>query len=958
MGGSKKQTVGYKYFVGMHHVLCHGPADAVMEIKVDDKQAWTGYNDGTEQISIVKPDLFGGDKREGGIAGNIDILLGDPDQEANSYLENNILNEMDVYQGKGLYASLKYIYDFYEESGEGSPTAIVPAFRGVCSAVLHRMYVGLNPYLKPWKWKVSRIHKTDYGVEQWYDEKAAIGIPAEVALYFAIDISSSMNTVTSNGKTRLENMKFALEAALTPLLSLTNNADIDFMVVAFAETAVTITRRGVDGSDIQDIIDWINARENSDVVNGTNFETAIGYAPDYFDESGTKRRVSIFITDGWTLDGSEIPAGIIFNSISDLTGYGINIDLEDTSDTAYLDNTPLDGIPVVSGSESTELEQAVINAMFAQFDMNAAHIIRECLNSGEWGLGYPAADIDSDGTFTDAADTLFDEGMGISILWDKETSIEDFIATILQHIDGTLYVDRSTGKFCLKLVRDDYDEESLIELDESNVLRLENFKRSTMSDLYNEVIVKYWDGNEDKIKTIPLQNIALIQAMGRVVSITLDYPGFSNFNIANRIALRDLITLSAPRMSGTIFVNRQAFSLNPGDCFKFSWSDYGVSSVIMRITSMSLGGPTNNEIKIDFTQDTFATPDIVLNATEGLVWGSQGGSPAAPAAKTAFELPYMALVKEQGEDDINTRLDSVPEASYIGAAAVRPNTISINAEIHTDSGEGYVEYGNLDFCPSATLAAAIDYKSEEITIENDVDADLVESGTWGQIDDELVVIDAIDEDAGTATIRRGILDTVPAKHEAGARLYIWEDYTAGDGVEYVDSEEIDIKLLTVTGGGVLDIEDATEDTVTMDSRAIRPYPPGNLQINSESYLFDVYYGELTVSWAHRDRLQQTSGTYQDYTYGDIGPEDGVTYTFKGYIDDVIDDTQTDIATTSTTWTPSSEGLARVEVIAVRDTYESWQAAAFEFDYCSHDVRITEDDNVRGTEDGDGRSMEE
>jgi hypothetical protein len=294
----------------------------------------------------------------------------------------------------------------------------------------------------------------------------------------------------------------------------------------------------------------------------------------------------------------------------------------------------------------------------------------------------------------------------------------------------------------------------------------------------------------------------------------------------------------------------------------------------------------------------------------------------------------------------------------LGAAAVRPSASTINAQIHTDSGGGYIEYGILDFCPSATLAAGIGYKDEEITIENVKDVDLVDVGAWGQIDDEIVVIDAIDGTAGTATIRRGILDTVPDKHEAEARLYIWEDYAAGDEVEYVDSEEIDLKLLAVTGGGVLDIGDASADAVTMDARAIRPYPPGNLQINSESYQFDVYSGELTISWAHRDRTQQTSGTYQDYTYGDIGPESGVTYTFKGYIDDVLDDTQSSIAGTSTTWAPSSEGLARVEVIAVRDTYESWQAATFEFDYSSHDVRLTEDDNVRATEDGTGRNMEE
>ena len=58
-------------------------------------------------------------------------------------------------------------------------------------------------------------------------------------------------------------------------------------------------------------------------------------------------------------------------------------------------------------------------------DMNPAHIIRECLTQ-PWGLGYQSADID-DTSFTAAATALHSEGMGMSILWDKEVPIEDFV---------------------------------------------------------------------------------------------------------------------------------------------------------------------------------------------------------------------------------------------------------------------------------------------------------------------------------------------------------------------------------------------------------------------------------------------------------------------------------------------------------------------------------------------------
>ncbi|WP_119352877.1 hypothetical protein [Azohydromonas sediminis] len=41
MGGRrKKQTVGYRYRIGMHLVLCQGPVDAVQEIQVGERTAW------------------------------------------------------------------------------------------------------------------------------------------------------------------------------------------------------------------------------------------------------------------------------------------------------------------------------------------------------------------------------------------------------------------------------------------------------------------------------------------------------------------------------------------------------------------------------------------------------------------------------------------------------------------------------------------------------------------------------------------------------------------------------------------------------------------------------------------------------------------------------------------------------------------------------------------------------
>ena len=62
--------------------------------------------------------------------------------------------------------------------------------------------------------------------------------------------------------------------------------------------------------------------------------------------------------------------------------------------------------------------------------MNAVHIIREALVNTTWGgLGYPEADLDAD-SFTTAANTALAEGIGLSIVWGKDSSVEDFICIL------------------------------------------------------------------------------------------------------------------------------------------------------------------------------------------------------------------------------------------------------------------------------------------------------------------------------------------------------------------------------------------------------------------------------------------------------------------------------------------------------------------------------------------------
>ena len=58
MSKGKAQIIGWRYFLGMHMVLCHGPVDAVQAISFGEREAWSGSRVGSGDILVNNPKLF------------------------------------------------------------------------------------------------------------------------------------------------------------------------------------------------------------------------------------------------------------------------------------------------------------------------------------------------------------------------------------------------------------------------------------------------------------------------------------------------------------------------------------------------------------------------------------------------------------------------------------------------------------------------------------------------------------------------------------------------------------------------------------------------------------------------------------------------------------------------------------------------------------------------------------
>lgn len=551
---------------------------------------------------------------------------------------------------------------------------------------------------------------------------------------------------------------------------------------------------------------------------------------------------------------------------------------------------------------------------------NPAHIIRECLVNATWGLGYPSQDIDDD-SFEEAADQLYDEGLGLSMMWQNQTPIEDFILDVCEHINASLVEDRLSGEWRLILIRDNYEVDSLLTLDESNCT-VENFQRKTLSDTVNEVTVSYIRAEDGAEDTVTVQDLANFSGQGRISSQKRDYPGVGSRDLAFRLALRDLQTLSKPVAKATIIANRKSFDLYPGQAFKLVWPRLGLDGVIFRVGTMDLGSLQNGRVEIEAVEDVFGLPDSVYADAQPIGWVDTQRSPEPVETYRIFEPSYYELYTSTRSGD---RLDWPEDVGFGAAMGVEPNDDSTSLRLYDNDTSTTVGSGS--FTPTLVLTEELPAEAGPSTLRFDPDEhpDLLmyfEDGGLAWVDDELIYLTDLDTADGTVTADRGVLDTVPAHHDSGATVWFYRRRIAAfDSTMRVAGETADYKLLSKTSEGVLDPSNAPTVSYTFQDRQRRPYVPGNVRIEGE-YFPEVQNANFdpTITWAHRDRTQQLADP-TDFTAGDIGPEEGVTYHLRIYDEDgelAVDEDE--LSGTSFEWTTEKDDLGK-PVLAPSGVYE-------------------------------------
>jgi hypothetical protein len=574
--------------------------------------------------------------------------------------------------------------------------------------------------------------------------------------------------------------------------------------------------------------------------------------------------------------------------------------------------------------------------------MNPAHIVYDSLVT-ECMQGEPVALV-SDASFRAAADKLFAEGFGLCPEWDPDQeTVEAFRQRICNVIGAQCSRSTVDGLWYLDLVRGDYVVEDLPVLTDDDILEFQ-CDLSTLEDSVNQVSVRWFDPfTKQERTTAPVHALGAIHASGGIVPEIVSYPEIPIESLANRCAARDLQARATPTKRFTLTTNRVPYAWRRGSYFRLQTPKRGIADMVCLVGEISKGTLRSGAIKLIAIQDVYSMPTTTYLVGQPPASGGTT-APTAIQDEVLFEAPYVELVGELPATEL-AALDA--DAGFVQAVGVRP-VAGLNYQLRTRPAGGEFDIaGTFDWCPSATIdAAADDVLVTEFILAGGTDLGAVPIGSAAKWGNEFVRVDALDLETGDVTFGRGCADTVPQPHAAGERVYFYDAWSSSDRTEYVTGETVEAKLLTRTGTALLDEADADLLSVILDQRAARPYPPGKLRI-TDALVSDAAYpanvvGEVTLTWAHRDRVLQADQLI-DEGAASVGPEAGTTYTVRYYLDDVLDNTESGIAgTSSTPYTLSGNGAGRIEVEALRDGLTSWQAATAEFDYLVEplDVRIT------------------
>lgn len=610
------------------------------------------------------------------------------------------------------------------------------------------------------------------------------------------------------------------------------------------------------------------------------------------------------------------------------TGKGNNNGFHWTTNTPYINGTW-----IVARRAPKVLNQAY--AMIGGNDANVAHVMFEAMTNTDWGIGAPTSGFNMD-SWLAASKTLFDEKFGISILWVEQQSVEDFVSTMLTYIDGVIFVNPKDGLLTLKLIRKDYDPETIPSFDDSNC-KVTDFQRKLWGETVNEIVVSWTNPESEEEETVSAQDLANIAMQGGVVSDSNPYPGIRNADLAMDVCQRDLRVASAPLLSCIVEINREGYDVTPGSVIKVSNKKHGMVDVILRVGQVDYGKIGDSTIRCTTMEDVFSLDSQDYITPPSTSWIDPGQPPSPLVYALPFTLPYF-VARNVADDATLASLN--PGQVLVGLLGGQPGSDTAEFILAYEgvdpAGNPVTAYGtSLSTTSRGVISTALPFEVNSITTAIGLtQGDSPESGMLAILgtSDEDMEICVIQSVVGNIlTLLRGALDTIPRAWPVGSPIWIVaNDAVIDDESIYQDGQAVIWRPLTVTSKGRLPIADASTVTFEPTNRPWLPNRPANFKIEGLA-LGEFDASDLltvTLTWANRNRVMEDA-LVLDWDDATIVPEEGQTTSVLILNPDTREVINRIDGLTGTSYEMSTgavPGLTRaiVKLIAVRDGLDSLQ----------------------------------
>jgi hypothetical protein len=587
-------------------------------------------------------------------------------------------------------------------------------------------------------------------------------------------------------------------------------------------------------------------------------------------------------------------------------------------------------------------------------DANPAELFYEWATNLVYGGRMSATRVDMDAARA-AAETYFNEGMGMSYELNREYDVESAFDDICAMSDSVVYGSLHSGTLKLKPIRRTYsiadlpvfrhgDSSTVTDKSEFNVIEIEAHELGTWKGTGNDFRLEYLNrANKYQTEKQPAFDQANREIQGRTVTVNKQFKGVGLPATAALVATREMRAASFPRPTFSLYVNRDGYDKEPADVVKLISYKYGWTK-ILRVLEVGIGKEDDSRIRLTCVEDVFGVGASAF-ASESDSSFEAGLDPVAITTYVVQDAPYFL----SRDDD--------PKVLVFAA---KPNNAQIkyDVQVSTDAGVSYLEEGpDADFAVQGTITEAVDRLTDEkltsltFTPANTFDATRLENATtteigsgenliyWPDTGEWGAVEDITDNGDGTYTLENiwravGGFDSVPAPHDAESTVWFFT-YGRGFTSEHVYPTALYLKLISNAPGSDYSIFSAAVISHTTTTRPLKPLPVRGVTINADYLLAEIGpVDDIVVEWQETNRL--TEATVKLQTDDGVEPEDTTTYTVRWYATesgDVLLRTESGIAAsigTQTATLTTAEEIAsgsylghlstsyRVEIDVLRD----------------------------------------